>query len=293
MKTEFFRSITIGLVLLIVAGCASETVDPAYEKDIQTFRKKRVNYLKSRKGYLNLVGLHWLDEGKYKMGSGQDNDLVLPDGFPSQFGALSKSENGFHFQFNTSVLVDSTDQVVKYNFSHDSLSHHFSWASFQFFIIKRGELYALRIKNFENPILNTYFKIPAYPVDPKWRIKAQFNPYASNNERTISNIYGHHVVQPTAGTVSFLHKGNQVELEVNIEGGKKAIIFMDGTTGKETYGGGRQLYLTEPDNQGQVILDFNKAFNFPCAYNNYTTCPVPPPINHLDLKVTAGAKAPK
>lgn len=289
MNKVIYQIISSGLILLILSGCASEKVDPAYEQEILNFRKKRVNYLKSREGYLNLVGLYWLEDGVYKMGSSQDNDLVFPKGFPHQFGSLTQSKDGFHFRFNEPVMVDSVDQTKAFSFSTDGLKHHFSWESFQFFVIKRGELFALRIKDFSNPILRTDFKIPAYPVNPEWRINARFN--LAESKRTISNIFGHDVVQPTAGTVSFMHKGKQVELEVNIEGEKNAVIFMDETTGGETYGGGRQLYVSDPDENGMVVLDFNKAFNFPCAFNDFTTCPVPPDRNRMPFPIRAGEKS--
>lgn len=285
------KKVSTLLIIFILISCSTEKVDPAYEEEVLNFRKKRIDYLKSRKGYLNLVGLYWLENGEYKIGSNQNNDIVFPKGFPPQFGAFIHSGDTFHFQFNEPVMVDSTHQVSIFSFNAESIDHHFSWESFQFFIIKRGALYALRIKDFENPVLHTDFKIPSYPVNPNWRIKAQFQFYEETNKRTISNIYGHDVIQPTAGTVSFSHQGKHVELEANIEGGKVAVIFMDETTGGETYKGGRQLYVTDPDENGNVMLDFNQAFNFPCAFNDFTTCPVPPERNRMPFPIRAGEKS--
>ena len=133
-------------------------------------------------------------------------------------------------------------------------------------------------------------KIPAFTIDASWRINGIFKPYIKEQERTISNIWGHAVEQPTAGIVTFNYANQVYELESNIESGKLAVIFKDGTTGNETYSGGRQLYLSKPDKDGEVILDFNKSFNFPCAFNDFTTCPVPPEKNRLPFRIIAGEK---
>ena len=170
------------------------------------------------------------------------------------------------------------------------MQHDFSWKSFQWFIVKRGENYALRIKDFENYLISEIDKIPAFTIDTSWRINGIFKPYLKEQERTISNIWGHAVEQPTAGIVTFNYANQVYELESNIESGKLAVIFKDGTTGNETYSGGRQLYLSKPDKDGEVILDFNKSFNFPCAFNDFTTCPVPPEKNRLPFRIIAGEK---
>jgi len=266
-------------------------MDKSYESEILHFRQKRINYLKSRQGYLNLVGLYWFYDGQYQLGSGQDNDMVLPAGFPNQFGIFSKSGNELKFQFHAPVLLDSATRVTDFSFSSDQLDHTFSWKSFQWFVIKRGGSLAIRLKDFENPDINPSFEIPYYTIDPKWKIKGKFEAYSEERIRTISNIFGNPIEQPAIGMVSFKVGGELYELEAHMEEQKRTIIFMDGTTGKETYSGGRQLYFDAPVRDGNVIIDFNKAFNFPCAYNAYTTCPVPPPINHLDLRITAGATA--
>lgn len=280
--------ITLLMAILIISGCA---LDTNHEKEILHFRQKRINYLKSRQGYLNLVGLYWFYDGEYQMGSGQDNDMILPIGFPKLFGSFSKIGKQLKFQFNMPVLIDSINQVTEFLFSTEQLDHTFSWNSFQWFIIKRGGNYAIRLKDIENPYMDPNFEISYYPIDPRWIIKGSFEAYPAGQNRIISNIFGHPIEQPAIGIVSFKMGGKSYALEAHMEGPKRTIIFMDGSTGNETYSGGRELYFDEPDKNGNVTIDFNKAFNFPCAYNDFTTCPVPPSINHLNLQITAGAKA--
>jgi hypothetical protein len=279
------------IIFLFLSGVISScNNNQTYSDEIKTFRAKRVNYLKSRKGYLNLVGLHWIFNGTYTLGASQDNDLPFPKSFPSNFGKLVITNDSIKFNFDFPVLVDSSNNFKSYNFSKNDLQHDFSWKSFQWFIVKRGENYALRIKDFENYLISEIDKIPAFTIDTSWRINGIFKPYLKEQERTISNIWGHAVEQPTAGIVTFNYANQVYELESNIESGKLAVIFKDGTTGNETYSGGRQLYLSKPDKDGEVILDFNKSFNFPCAFNDFTTCPVPPEKNHLPFRIIAGEK---
>ena len=148
----------------------------------------------------------------------------------------------------------------------------------------------MRIKDFDNDLITEINKIPTFRIDPSWRINGVFKAYLKKQARKISNIWGHPVEQTTPGIVTFKYENQLFELESNIESGKLAVIFKDGTTGDETYSGGRQLYLSEPDDKGRVILDFNKSFNFPCAFNDFTTCPVPPESNNLSFSITAGEK---
>ena len=290
MRLKQLNTFILGLFFIgLLSSCS--IVDPDYVKEINIFRKKRINFLKSREGYLNLVGLHWIFNGNYIVGSSSNNDLVFPSGFPSIFAVMNITEDSIQFSFDVSILLDSTKQVSQFSYSKNQLNHTFSWKSYEWFVIKRGALYALRIKDYEIPALSESFEIPAFPAVPSWRIKGHFTAYPKQQKRTISNIYGDTVQQLTAGIVTFDHAGNTFELESNIEAGKLAIIFKDATTGKETYSGGRQLYLTEPDNNGNVFLDFNRAFNFPCAFNDFTTCPVPPERNHLPFHIKAGEKS--
>jgi|TARA_B110000263_G_scaffold111362_1_gene97332 uncharacterized protein (DUF1684 family) len=288
MHNKKLNSLILFLFLAGILASCSNNQD--YNEEIKIFREKRINYLKSRQGYLNLVGLHWIFNDSYTLGSSQENNLPFPKGFPSNFGKINLTNDSIKFTFEMPVLVDSSKTLLSYNYSKDNLDHNFSWRSFQWYVIKRGQNYALRIKDFENYLITEIDKIPAFTIDTSWVINGVFKAYAQKQDRTISNIWGHAVEQPTAGIVTFKHAGQIYELESNIESGKLAVIFKDATTGNETYSGGRQLYLSKPDEDQKVILDFNKSFNFPCAFNDFTTCPVPPERNHLPFRILAGEK---
>ncbi len=282
-----------GLLLSsLIYSCGKQIdIDPGYKNQILNFRQKRVNFLKSRIGYLNLVGLHWVQDGYSSIGSHADNDIVFPKKFPNNFGSITKTGDQINIGFNQPVMLDSTIKVAEFSFSLDQLDHVFTWESFEWFIIKRGGDYLLRLRDFENPFLEQPFKIPYFPIDNNWMIKGTYTPYSEKRKRTISNILGQQTDQESTGLIAFNYSGNNYQLETTIEDDKLSVIFMDATTGKETYQNGRTLYASNPDENGNVILDFNKAFNFPCAFNDYTTCPVPPPKNRLAMAITAGEKS--
>ena len=283
---SFLAFITAGILL---SGCSISTATD-YEKELLTFKKNRVTSLKSRSGYLNLVGLHWIAEGKSQFGSDPGNEFVFPKEFPANFGSVTKKGDRFIFNFRETVLLDSAEKVMEFEISLGDIDHTFSWKSFQWFIYDAGGYYAIRLRHFENPVLDQPFIIPYFPVDKKWIIHGKYEPYSEVRPREISNVFDQKIEMKSTGIVTFIYNDVEYRLETEGSGEKLYCIFMDGTTGKDTYTGGRVIKVKGLDKTGNVYLDFNQAYNFPCAYNVFTTCPVPPPINHLDLKITAGAR---
>ena len=277
---------------LLFASCEKTMVtDPNYEREIMNFRQSRVAFLKSEKGYINLVGLFWLREGENSFGSGADNDMVFPAEFPENFGVAIKSGKSIKFDYSQSVTHNDQEDLASLTFLLDERPNLFSWKSFQWFILESGGNYAVRLRNFENPVLKKPLNLNFYPVDNDWRIMGQYEAYPETRTRTITNIRDIEYDQQAPGIITFKRNGKKYSLEPNTSGESMSVIFMDETTGQETFSGGRFLLLDKPDDQGNIILDFNKALNFPCAYNSFTTCPIPPERNRLTFFVEAGEKA--
>ncbi len=277
--------------LLLISCDKTMVADPNYEKEVMDFRQSRVKFLKSGKGYLNLVGLYWLKEGENSIGSGSDNDLIFPQEFPENFGVAIKSGESIKFDYSQPVTHNDQEDRSSLTFLLDERPNLFSWKSFQWFILESGGNYAVRLRNFENPVLKKPLNLNFYPVDNDWRIMGQYEAYPETRTRTITNIRDIEYDQQAPGIITFKRNGNKYGLEPNTSGESMSVIFMDGTTGEETFPGGRFLLLDEPDDQGNIILDFNKALNFPCAFNAFTTCPIPPERNRLTFLVEAGEKA--
>ena len=278
--------------LLLVMSCEKTMVAyPNYEREIINFRQSRVTFLKSEKGYINLVGLFWLREGENSFGSGADNDMVFPAEFPENFGVAIKSGDSIKFDYSQPVNHNDQEYLAGLTFLLDERPNLFSWKSFQWFILESGGNYAVRLRNFENPALKKTLNLNFYPVDNDWRIMGEYEAYPETRTRSITNIRDIKYDQQTPGIITFKRNGKKYSLESNTSGESMSVIFMDGTTGQETFSGGRFLLLDKPDDQGKIILDFNKALNFPCAFNAFTTCPVPPEKNRLTLMVSAGERA--
>ncbi len=163
--------------------------------------------------------------------------------------------------------------------------------SLSFYVIERGERVGVRLKDAESEVLREFTGIDHYPVDPAWRLEARFEPFAEPRMIPVPDITGDVSEQPSHGRVVFSLAGAEQSLApLGPPEGELFLVFGDETNGEETYGGGRFLYVGPPDAEGRLRVDFNKAYNPPCVFTPYATCPLPPPGNRLPLAVRAGEK---
>ena len=291
LPSSVLRHILLLTLILNTMECTgSDSSNAEYEKEVMDFRQRRVKFLKSEKGYLNLVGLFWLKEGLNSFGSGIKNDLQFPETFPIDFGYAKKAGKIVSFHYNEQVTLKNGQSVTSATIDADDRSQVFSRDSFSWFILESGGNYAIRMRDFENPILGEPLYLKFYDIAESWRITGQYTAYEGLKNRNITNIRDIDYEQKTPGIITFRRSGKLFTFEPTLSGDGMSVIFMDKTTGKETFAGGRFLVLDKPDENGDIILDFNKALNFPCAYNAYTTCPIPPEKNRLPLIVSAGEK---
>jgi uncharacterized protein len=150
----------------------------------------------------------------------------------------------------------------------------------------------LRVKDGDAPIRKHFLGIDSFPIDPSWRIEATWVPAAPGETLEMGTVIGTIDKYPVPGKLEFSRDGKQFEIlpVIEVPGDKQYfVVFADRTSGKETYGAARFLYI-DPPKDGKVVLDFNKAYNPPCAFTPFATCPLAPPENRLDLRVTAGEK---
>ncbi len=164
--------------------------------------------------------------------------------------------------------------------------------SVSFYLIKRGERVGVREKDSRNEALLAFHGIDSYPIDRKWRFDARFDAYPAGKTIGVPNILGSIEQSNTPGAVVFEIGGKEYRIDAVTESGSEDLflIFGDQTNGVETYGGGRFLYAAPPDKNGRVVVDFNKAYNPPCVFTPYATCPLPPAQNRLAIRVEAGEK---
>ena len=163
--------------------------------------------------------------------------------------------------------------------------------SFAFYVIQRGDRWAVRIKDADSPVRASFSGLDYYPIALDWRVVARFEPAEKGATLKVPNILGAVDDAAFPGTVVFTHDGHEVRLEAIDEGdGRLFIVFGDATNGHGTYGGGRFVYAPPPVAGQPVVLDFNQAYNPPCVFTSYATCPLPPPGNKLPFPVEAGEK---
>jgi uncharacterized protein len=250
----------------------------AFENEIGQWRRAREESLKAEGGWLSVAGLFWLHEGTNTFGKAQDNEIVLPDG-PPRAGAFN-----LHAGKVTVTAGGSTREVA-----HDA-PDAVSVGRVKLFVIKRGPKLGIRLKDPESEYRRNFHGIDSYPPREEYRVTAQFA--AEPAKISILNIIGQMEEYPSPGYAVFHLHGKELRLRPYLEepNAKQLFyVFRDQTSGKETYGGGRFLYSDLP-RDGRVVLDFNRAYNPPCSFTPYATCPLPPAENRLPVAIEAGEK---
>jgi uncharacterized protein len=269
----------------------------AYEAQIQTWRAAREASLKKEGGWLSVAGLFWLKEGQNHFGAGADNDVVLPEGSaPAHAGSFDLRGGKTVLRLDAKVAATVTGQAVaaERELSPDSAGSPdvVQLGRLSLHVIERGHRLAIRLKDPESAARKSFTRLSWFDVVPAARVRARFVPYDKPKTIRVPNILGQSEDMPSPGYCSFPWGGKEVRLEgVFEEADAKELffIFRDQTSGKETYPAGRFLYSELPKD-GEVTLDFNKAYNPPCAFTAFATCPLPPPQNWMPVAVAAGEK---
>ena len=174
----------------------------------------------------------------------------------------------------------------------DAAPTRVAFGSASFYVIDRDGRKGLRVKDTQAPTRQHFLGIDAFPIDPSWRIEATWVPAQPGETLEMGSVIGTIDKYPVPGKLEFTRDGRHFEIlpVIEVPGDTQYfIVFADRTSGKETYGAARFLYI-DPPKDGKVVLDFNKAYNPPCAFTPFATCPLAPPENRLDLRVTAGEK---
>ncbi len=288
--------LTLGWIL---SGCGSHDSprEKAYIESVNRWHAQRIARLKRKDSWLTLAGLFWLQEGENSFGAAQDNRIRFPAGkADSHIGVLVLKDSSVTIRVFPGVEVtDTLGNPVREGILRDDsrgkptiLKHR----SLLFYIIKRGKRFAVRLKDTEHPNLKKFTGIERFPVDPRWRVRAVLKPFPTPRTVPIPTVLGTIVNEPTPGVLEFTIRRQKYYLTPLGKPGDAEyfIIFGDETNGEETYGAGRFLEVPAPDSSGVTFIDFNKAYNPPCAFTPYATCPLPPEENELPIRVTAGEK---
>ena len=264
--------------------------------------------------WLALIGLHWLPQGETTVGSAPDNGVVLPGKAAPRVGTLEVSGTEVQWHTEPGVIVtqgvDSTlaaqagsgaippdassdPAVEEADLSADLGSGRnvvLRHGDLNWIVIRRGDQVALRLRDNASDGYQGFHGIDRYATSVEWRVTARWVPH----EKMVSvpNVLGtvSEVASPAA--LEFWLDGERMTLDVPgaAEHGQYMLVFADATSGGETYGGGRYLWVDGPDGQGRVVMDFNYAYNPPCVWTPFATCPLPTRDNRLPIRVEAGEK---
>lgn len=278
---------------------AVQAGDAVFEQQQQQWRQQRLQELTKPDGWASLIGLHWIDPGPHYVGSASDNGIRLALG-PPQMGMFDLRKDGrvhmvpargARLTINGEPL--SRARILRSDVDPEGPDQiGFDDGKGIASVIKRGDRFALRVRHADAPTRTGFVGLHYWPAVPAWRISGRYVAHPAGKTMPIANVLGILEETPNPGVVEFSSSGRQYRLEA-LDGGNGALffVFADRSNGHGSYGAGRFLDAAPADPQGNVILDFNQAYNPPCTFTLYATCPLPPPENRLDLLVEAGEKA--
>ena len=285
-------------LMLAVPQVAAQQLTPGAGKEvhrqaIEAWRRSRHAGLIKPDSWLTLVGLEWLKEGQNRVGSAADNDIRITNG-PDYWGSVYLESGQLRFVgvAGNGVMIDGeslTEAVLVPDTEGKPTTMKAGTVSF--YAIFR-ESFALRIKDSQARALLNFRGVENYPIEESWRIDGRFVRAAEGATIEIVNVLGQIDDSPVFGTFEFENGGKSHSIVGlgTADSENLWFIFADRTNGHDTYGAGRFLYSDAMPENGRLTVDFNKAYNPPCAFNPYSTCPLPPQRNRMDLKVTAGER---
>ena len=271
--------------------------DPALsaeQVELMQWRAARMQSLTGDTGWLSLVGLLWLKDGANTFGRGAGNSLVLDNpALADQAGTFMVREHKVHFIARPGAgITHHGEPVGEIELVADAAGEPtvVSSGSLRFFVIERAGKLGVRVRDLNSPRRVDFQGLEYFPVSTDWKVTARFEPYEPARHIKIINILGMEDDALAPGALVFSKGGQEWRLDAVLENPADSqlfVMFQDATSGHETYGGGRFMYVPLPAG-GSTVLDFNKAYNPPCALNDFATCPLPPPENRLALRVDAG-----
>jgi uncharacterized protein len=302
LRDHFLRAV------LVTSLCALFSIptfaqDSSWQKDLAEWRKQYVLDLLKPDGWLSLTGLEWLQPGDNSLGSAADNTIHLAAGSPAHLAilhlegeivTLNPPRGGFPPGFLVAGSP-ATQQPLRTEPNNDKVSPHLTVGTLNMYVIRREAHFALRIKDSHSPGILGFHGLKLYPPDAAYNVTAKWIPYSPPKTITLATLVGTNYDQPVPGTAEFTLGGKTFRLEPVQEDPAVAKLFFilrDTTSATTTYGACRFLYTGFPtnglDKSGELVLDFNRLENPPCAYTPFSTCPLPPPGNRLPIALPVG-----
>jgi uncharacterized protein (DUF1684 family) len=278
-------------IALSIAAAALQPPDAAYLQSFEKWKAEMVDDLKQR--WLVLAGLFWLKPGANTFGSAEDNAIVLPSG-PAHAGSFVLKDADVSVQFQSGTPAKIDDKVVSEAALQSDVTGKptvIELGSLRIFVITRGTRIGIRVRDLSSDRVRNYKGPVFFPLNLDYRVTASFIPSNGTKVVDIPNVLGDVTPTPSPGEVHFKINGQELTL-IALSGDPEhglSFVIADLTSKTDTYPGGRFLD-TDPVANGKVVLDFNRAYNPPCAVTPYATCPLAPKENRLPVAIAAGEK---
>ena len=286
---------------LFFASCTSDKdlgaveVTSSYYDEIEDFYEYRRGRLTEPFGWLRLTGMYWLEEGENTFGSGSDNDVVFPEGYiPQRAGAFVLENDAVTMSVRAGVSITIEDEPVQEALIfEEDFSPMANYGSLHWRVIRRDDLLGIRLYNTDNETVDAFAGFDRYEVDSSYNVKARFRAHDEPTTVSVVNVLGQESEVNSPGRVHFHLDGEPFSL-IALEGNERMFLILgDKTNRSETFQGGRYMYIDYPEDGSDITsIDFNKAYNPPCSFSDYTTCQFPPRENILETFVKAGEKRP-
>ena len=303
---RFSIPLCAALIAALTAATAiatAPTTAAAASTDLQTerasiekWRAERVTELTNETGWLTLVGLFWLSPGENTFGRAPNNTLVLehPSLAPTAGTFVLNAGKVTFTARPDSGITHGGQPVTSIELVSDAKESPtvVSSGPLRFFIIERAGKFAVRVRDVASSRRHDFKALQYYSIAPEWAVEARFDPYEPRRHIKIVNVLGLEDDMVSPGAIVFTKNGQEVRLDTVLDGDDATdlfVMFADATSGHDTYGAGRFLHVPFATD-GKTVVDFNKSYNPPCAFNDFATCPLPPYQNRLKLKITAGEK---
>jgi len=265
-----------------------------HDDEIARFQGARRERVAGPEGWATVVGLAWLTDGSNPIGSEPSATALLPDGkAPARFGTIDVE--GGTATFRAAQPFDHEGRTVSELPLMDDSSGRptiVRLGEVSFFLIRREDRLAVRIRDAGSEARAAFHGLEYFPTDIRWRFPAQFEPFDPPRTLTLPTVLDTTETYDVPGALAFDLDGTTYRVEAYLEDPDSDLFVMFGdlTNGRETFGGGRYMYVKPPGPDGLVVLDFNKAYNPPCVFTAHATCALPPFENRLPIAIPAGEK---
>jgi hypothetical protein len=304
MRIAPIAALAVLAVLAVLGGGAGAQTAPtvtktdeAWRNDLAAWRKRADDGLRRERGWLSIVGRWELAGGANTIGSGPANSVTLSQALaPESLGTVHVADGKARLVLASGQTMQAIENgALMETFSERELldgRERIEWVtagrlSLQF-VRREDGTFVMRAADRDAPVRTAFAGRVWYAPKASFRVPARFTP-KPGTKIPIVNVRGEVSDEAVAGELEFALDGKTLRLDALDDDGNLFVIFRDATSAETTYPPGRFLYIPKPSD-GRWIVDFNRAYNPPCAFSAYTTCPLPPPQNWLDIAVPAGER---